>query len=412
VRSRLLLIALLVGPLAASGSAQAVKLVADDAAAFDQLGGSLSLSGRRLAVGSHFSDGADFNTGAVYVWRQDVTGWALEAKIEPSDPAINDQFGYDVALDGDTLLVGTQTSLGGGAELTGSAQILRRVEGRWVLEASLAPEQLTSLSRFGWTVDLEGDRALVGAPFHSADFEFSGAAWTFRREGARWIDEGLLLPHDPAEDQLFGHDVALSGDLAAVSAVWHGQAESPLEAVYLFQHDGTGWTEIGKISPEDLGVNDDFGAALALDHGRVAISSPSDDDDGNASGAVYVYARGPTGWELEQKLTADDASQDDHFGQDVALSGDTLVVGAIDVAGSTPWGGAVYVFRWTGESWRQEVKLTPSGLLPFGYFGSSVSVDGQRVAGGAHLDDGAAEHAGAAYVYDRSQGNGAEPLVR
>jgi hypothetical protein len=412
MRCRVLLIALLVGALAAPGSAQAVKLVADDAAAFDQLGGSVSLSGRHLAVGSHFSDGVDFNTGAVYLWRQDITGWALEAKVEAADPAINDQFGYDVALDGDTLLVGTQTSLGGGAELMGSAQIFRRVNGRWVVEASLAPEQLTSLSRFGWTVDLEGDRAIVGAPFHSADFEFSGASWTYRREGERWIDEGLLLPHDPAEDQLFGHDVALSGDIAAVSAVWHGQTEASIEAVYLFRHDGAGWNEIDKLSPDDLAVNDDFGATLALDQGRVAIGSPSDDDHGNASGSVYVYARDPTGWSLQQKVTAVDATQDEHFGQAVALSGDTLVVGAIDVAGSTPWGGAVYVFRWTGESWRQEAKLTPSGLLPFGYFGSSVSVDGSRIAGGAHLDDLAAEHAGAAYVYDRSQGSGPENIVR
>jgi hypothetical protein len=410
--SRVMLTVLLAGSLASSGSAQAVKLVADDAAAFDQLGGSLSLSGRRLAVGSHFSDGADFNTGAVYLWRQDVSGWALEAKIEPTSSAINDQFGYDVALDGDTLLVGTQTSLGGGAELTGSAQIFRRVGDRWIEEASFAPQQLTSLSRFGWTVDLEGDRAIVGAPFHSVGFEFSGASWTFRREGGRWIDEGLLLPHDPSEDHLFGHDVSLSGDLAAVSAVWHGQVDFPIEAVYMFRHDGAGWAETDKLSPADLDINDEFGAAIALDHGRVAIGSPADDDDGNSSGSVYMYTRGPSGWELQQKVTAADAAQDEHFGQDVALSGDTLVVGAIDVAGSTPWGGAVYVFRWTGESWRQEAKLTPSGLLPFGYFGSSVTVDGSRIAGGAHLDDLAAEQAGAAYVFDRSQGSGPEPIVR
>jgi hypothetical protein len=392
----------LVAVFGAQASAQSTKLVPDDAQAFDHIGSAVSLSGPRLAVGSRFSDGADFNTGAVYLWIRQAGTWVLETKLTAPAPAINDQFGYALALDGDALLVGTQTSEGGPFELKGSAQVFRSVAGRWVQEGLLSPEPLSALSRFGWSVDLDGDLALVGAPTHEVDFGFSGAAWVFRRDGERWIEETLLVPQDSHEEQLFGHDVSLSGDLAAVSGVWDSWVEFQAGAVYLFQRDDDGtWSELVKLQPDDLEGNDEFGAALALDGRRLAVGSPSDDDHGNTSGSVYVYARTALGWALEQKLTAEDAAQDEHFGQDVALSGDTLVVGAIHPEGRVPWGGSAYVFRFDGQAWRQQSKLKPDALLPAGYFGTTVTVDRGRVAGGAHLDSQAGEQSGAAYVFDQ-----------
>ena len=126
----------------------------------------------------------------------------------------------------------------------------------------------------------------------------------------------------------------------------------------------SGFSQVAKLVPSDGAALDNFGLSTAISGDTVVVGARGDDDDvtGVNSGSAYVFVRSGTTWTQEAKLTPSDAAAGDAFGVSVAISGDTVVVGAHgdddDVGG--PDSGSVYVFTRSGLTWTQEAKLTAS----------------------------------------------------
>jgi hypothetical protein len=199
-------------------------------------------------------------------------------------------------------------------------------------------------------------------------------------EGVVWL-ERKLTAGDGADGDDFGSAVALSSDLTAVGAPSHNDSAG---AVYLFSRSGTNFSGWQKRTASDATPGSGFGTALAMSGDTVFIGAPN---------VESVYATTTAG---EAKLNASDRSGRQYFGTAVAISGDTALVGA---HGGGTVVGAAYVFVRSGETWVEQQKLTSLEAVPNDEFGSSVALSGETALVGAPR---ANSLQGSAYIFTRT----------
>ncbi|MCG8457954.1 MAG: FG-GAP repeat protein [Holophagales bacterium] len=223
-----------VSPLWPTG--QVAKLTASDPARSAQFGSAVAISGSTLLVGAHqdeetVDDGDDY--GAAYVFERDPGGsdnWIEVAKLLPSTPVRRANFGYAVALDGTTALVGAYRENGSVGGAQGAAYIFERNEGgtgNWGEVAKLTPSSIETGDYFGCSVALEGSRALIGACRDDDAGGVSGSAYIFERDGSgAWNQIVKLIGDDTMTMDQFGTSVALSGNVAVVGSPQHSHPTS------------------------------------------------------------------------------------------------------------------------------------------------------------------------------------------
>ncbi|MGE0884374.1 MAG: putative Ig domain-containing protein [Blastocatellales bacterium] len=364
------------------------KLLANDGAAGD-LFGSVAMSGDTVAVGASRDDiGTKADQGSVYVFVRTGGGWTFQQQITANDGAANDHFGHDVSLSGNTLAVGADNAKIGANAAQGAAYVFVRNGTIWTLQQKLYEAGIDGLPSdyFGNALALEGDTLAVGA---SGQNYQRGAAYVFTRTGTIWTQQPpKLLAPDGASSDLFGVAVALSGDTVVVGAPFAKIGTQTLQgAAYVFTRNNSIWAFQRKLTASDGATANYFGQAVALYGNTAAIGAPGNVGTNTNQGAVYVFTRSGTApnviWTQEPRLTADDGSLGDLLGSAVALSGDTLVAGAYGRNGIQ---GAAYVFTRLG-SWRQQQRLTASDGQVLDRFGNAVALSGNTIVIGAPYDD-------------------------
>ena len=150
--------------------------------------------------------------------------------------------------------------------------------------------------QFGGTVAVAGDRAVVGARFHDDNGDSSGSAYVFRYDGTGWVEEAKLTASDGAADDEFGGSVAVAGDTAVVGAPFHADNGSTSGSAYVFRYDGTDWVEEAKLTASDGAADDQFGGLVAVSGDTLVVGAEGDDDNGSFSGSAYVFHYDGTGW--------------------------------------------------------------------------------------------------------------------
>lgn len=378
--------------------------------------GATSESSIATGVGGNQADNSAASSGAVYVYRFRNDAWAFEAYIKASNTDASDVFGQSLDLDGDTLVVG---AIGERSNATG-------VDGD------------------------QSDNSLVSA----------GAVYVFRRNGEVWSQEAYLKASNPDAQDRFGRDVAIDGDVLAVSASNEESAAIGVNgnqndnsanasgAVYVFRRsDQNVWSQEAYIKASNTGVNDFFGTSVALedsgddlvgytlavgaggeDSNAVGIGGDQSNDLAANSGAVYIFRGFPGFWYQEAYIKASNADANDGFGT-VALSGDLLAIGAgnesSDAAGVggaqnnnlRASSGAVYVFQRSGFSWAQTAYVKASNPDVNDAFGSrALALSGSTLAVGTiteasnatgiggNQNDNTAANSGAAYLFRLQNG--------
>ncbi len=386
---------------------QQAKLVADDAAADDYFGHSVAISGDTALVGSYLADNAGGgNAGSVYVFVRSGGVWSQQAKLVADDAASGDAFGTSVALSGDTALIGASLDDFVGNADAGSAYVFVRSGGVWSQQAKLAAGDAND--RFGSAVALSGDTALVGAPRDSVagGGSLAGRAYVFVRSGTTWSEQTSLNASDPGASDYFGSEVALSGDTALVGA-WSDDHAGGVDAgsAYVFARSGAVWSQEAKLVA-DAAAGDHFGSAVAVSGDTALVGSPA----ASGSGRAYVFVRSSGVWSQEAKIQAADGG--DQFGCAVALSGDTALVGSqLDDIQGVPFllteAGSAYVFVRSGAVWSEQAKLVAADAGAIDHFGNAVAISGDTALVGSHFDDHAGGmSAGSAYVFVLNQANG------
>ncbi len=334
-------------------------------------------------------------------------------KLLATDAEAGDAFGENIAVSGEVAVVGAWTD-DGPVPLSGSAYILRRsgASGAWEHEDKIFAADAASNDRFGHSVAIGGDRAVVSAVL---DDSAAGSAYLFRNEGGTWVQEDKIQGDPVVPLDSFGAAIGMSGDVVIVGAPGDDTGGGEAGAAYVFRRAGTSWDLEQKLIASDASSFEFFGSSVAIAGDTAMVGSRVDDEGGTSTGTVYVYEYDGEQWGEVQKLNASDAQDFDLFGHSIAMGDGVAVIGAIGVDGACPSdelcdSGAVYVFRFDEgtEMWVEEQKLTASDMAAGDNFGEAVTIDsdgdGDVAVIGALLDDAACPEdpdcdSGAAYVF-------------
>ncbi len=334
-----------------------------------------------------------------------------------SDAMTSDSFGSAVSLDGDRLCVGAAMDYTSGGSEAGSVYVFERSgSGSWTQVAHLYASDGFVSHHFGASVALDGNRLCVGAAGSSAPGTPNcGSVYVFERSGAgAWTQVAHLYASDVASYAAFGHSVSLEGDRLCVGSRYDSTAAGAYAgSVYVFERSGSGsWSEVAHLYASDGAAWDLLGTSVSLDGDRLGVGAGSDDTlVGTDAGSVYVFERSVAGvWSEVAHLYASDGAAGDEFGSTVSLEGDRLCGGVS--YDSNPGGfaaGSAYVFERNAVGiWTQAAHLFASNGTALDYFGASVSLEGDRLCVGAYRADNLAGGAetGSAFVFERS-GSGA-----
>ena len=369
------------------------KLHASDGGYAELFSSSLSLDGNTALIGAIGDDGNGLYSGAVYVFTRIETTWIEQAKLIAFDGVSGDYFGWSVALDGDTALVGACHD----DNWTGSVYVFTRTDETWNQQAKLQAVD-SSGDCFGWSVALDGSTAVIGAyRDYNENVSGSGSVYVFVRIGNTWIQQTKLLASDGAG--CFGWSVALEGNTALIGARYGGYGTG---SAYVFIRSGINWTEQATLLASDGVIYDNFGISVAIDGETALIGAPGDSSPVDIPGKAYVFTRNGTIWKQEAELLASDGTERDFFGCSVSISDGTALIGAYKDDDNGFDSGSAYVFACINTSWTQFEKLLASDGVGGDYFGYKVSLNHNTALIGAFEDDDYATASGSAYVFSKT----------
>lgn len=370
----------------------------------DRFGISVGISGDTLVVGSDFEDsdaigvnnaqtnapaGLNYNAGAAYVFTRSGSTWSQQAYLKASNSGSADRFGTSVAIDADTIAVG---SVGEASNTSG----------------------------------------INSTPNDTA--ATIGAVYVFTRSGTTWTQQAYIKASNPDAGDYFGNAVSIDKDTLAVGSYGEDSGTSGIDstptnligdsgAVYVFARSGTTWTQQAYIKSHLPSLNDNFGISVSASGDSIAVGSWRDDGSvpginvsaADASpnfdaGAAYIYKRTGSTWSQEAYIKASNLATGDSFGYSVGLSGDTLVVGAKDqdITGSNA--GAGYIYTRSGTTWSEQKIFYSNNLQATDTFGYAVGISNDTIAISSTFEDGSgvgvnptsnegATDSGAVYVF-------------
>ena len=385
------------------------EVSASDGAAGDVFGFSVAIDGGTALIGAAEGAAAPTGTdnggaGAVWVFQNlPGTGWTEVQKLTADDGVDNDQFGYSIALQGSTAVIGAALASGH----QGAVYVFTRSVDTWMQAQKLVAEDGASGDQLGWSVALDGDTAVLGAPGATLTPGFAtGAAYVFTREGDTWSQTAKLTAADGAAQDGFGFGVAVHGTTAIATSVNATVGPNAVQgAGYVFSSDAGAWTQVTKLVADDGATNDSLGYAVAFDGTTAMLSAPFATIGVNPfQGAVYAFADNGGTWSQVQKIFSPEGLPVDAFGISVTMSGPDLLVTAPFYNASQ---GEAFLFSNTdGGGWTEQHTFTASDAIPgqgwaFGYAGAVSG--GNVVVGSVFNVIGNNAYQGAAYFYAKDE---------
>lgn len=321
--------------------------------------------------------------------------------------AANDNFGQSVAIDGDTMIVGVPRDLVGGNPAQGSVEIYRWTGSGWSVEATLIATGGAANDNFGVSVAIQGNTAIVGANLDDVSPNADqGSAYVFTRSGTTWTQQAQLTAAGGAAGDQFGIAVAIADDAVIVGASLDDVGGTNNQgSAYVFTRSGTTWTQQAQLTAAGGAASDQFGASVALSGDTAIIGARLDDVAGLVDqGSAYIFVRSGATWTQQAQLIATAGDIGDNFGASVAISGDTAIIGArADDVGANPDQGSASIFIRSGTTWTQQAQLSVAGGAASDQFGIAVAISGQTVIVGANRSDwGTSGNQGSVSVFTRS----------
>lgn len=424
----------------------------------DQFGTSVAISGNTVVVGAPLenSDSSGVNgdntnaglddSGAAYVYVFSGGAWGLQAYLKASNPGVSDKFGESVAISGDTLVVGAhaEDSIATGVNGdetdntmgdSGAVYVFVRTGETWTQQAYLKASYKWGRAgdHFGYSVAIDGDSLVVGAFGEASSATgvngdetddskgLSGAAYVFVRDGETWSQQAYLKSHFSDFQYLFGHSVAISGDTVVIGSPEEKSDAKGVDgaggdndladdsgAAFVFNRVGETWSQQAYLKASNTDAFDQFGKSVTISGDTAVVGAWKEDSaatgvDGDQandslgdSGAAYVFTRNAGVWSQQSYLKASNTGNIDWFGNNMSLSGNQLVVGAVQERSnatgingdqsndSANQAGAAYVFERNAGVWSQRAYLKATNTGSFDQFGASTAVSDGVYVVGAH----------------------------
>jgi hypothetical protein len=375
-----------------------------DIAPFDEFGRSVDIDGDRFIAGSVLDDSGAVDGGSAYVYVRLAGVWTEEFELLASTPATGDRFGHDVAIHGNTAAVGSpQGTPSSSSGQTGSVHVFVRSGTTWSLQQEITPAGAQPDDLSGWAVALQADRLLIGAPGTDVGSQNSGSVYVYHRNGTLWSEETRVEASNATANALFGYSVDLDGERAGVGALAGRGATITSGVGYVLRRSGTVWTEEARLAGTQATGNASAGRSVAIYGERAVVGAPT---VGFLKGGATVFVRSGTTWTEQQWLASPASAVGDFFAWSVETVGGVVLLG--EHAGPDGRGtGGVRLFRDPPGSWTEQAWLLPSDNVPNANdggserFGESVAASGETVIVGCSQDllTSPSPWTGAVYVY-------------
>jgi len=443
----------------------------------DDFGQSVAIDGNTLVVGAPDEassatgiggsqvDNSAPNAGAVYVFTRSGSTWTQQAYIKASNTGSGDRFGTSVAISGDTIVVGAPAEASdgtgqsnNGAASAGAVYVFTRSGTTWTQQAYLKASTVEAGDNFGSAVAISGDTLVISATGedssatgiggNQADNSAadSGAVYVFIRSGAAWSQQAYVKASNTGAGDEFGVSVSLDIDTLAVGSQSEGsnatgvggnQADNSSAnagAVYVYTRSGGAWSQQAYVKASNTDAGDEFGSSVSINGDTLAVGARREDGNGLGvnpgsgaqadnsvieSGAVYVFTRSSGAWTQQAYVKASNTGAGDEFGTQVAVSGNTLTVGApLEDSNATGTGGdqtnnsatnsgAIYVFTRVATTWSQQTYLKAPNTDADDLFGTSINISGNTIVVGTPGEDSSATGVGGNQADNSASASGA-----
>ena len=335
-------------------------------------GSVIALGEHELVIGE---PGNLFRPGMVYLYSQNEAGeWQESAQLTAAQPALQDRFGSAIAIHGNTLLVSADSRR---EETPGVVyQFTRNEAGGWEQTGQWSPGDAMAGDRFGASLVLGSDFALIGAPSQA---DTAGAVYVFAIEddGLHW--SGKLVPDSANAGDRFGASMSVDGDHLLIGAPGRNSGRG---TVFHFHRVGGEWVEQSALDPGRVDERSGFGTTVAVNGSRAYVGMPRFN---NRVGAVAVFTLDQdTGeWQPANRLVPFDAGRRAGFGSALAVTDDGLLVGA-------PGSASIHAFSGDEDGWSGVVKILPEYPLNSRSYGGAIAAGAGLIAVGVSGADGGA----------------------
>ncbi|HEX8818138.1 MAG TPA: FG-GAP repeat protein [Terriglobales bacterium] len=332
---------------------QTAKLTVAHGVASTQLGYSVAISGSIIVAGAPDSN---LGPGAAYIFVEPATGWKSKtqsAELTASDGQSHDGFGTSVAINGDTVVVGSPYATIGSNDEQGAAYVFVKSDGTWSQTAKFSSSTGDAYDTFGWSVGTTGETIIAGAPTVKIGSNGGqGAAYIFTLSDNEWSQQAELTASNGFGGAHLGSSVAISGNTAVAGTDLYPFPQRQGGA-YVFVEPEKGWSsanETAELTANDPTNGDELGFSVSISGSEVLVGAPlSSTGSIKSQGAAYVFKKPASGWattsKYAAKLKAADGAKNDQFGFATAIGGTTYAIGAIGATISNHAGqGAAYVF--------------------------------------------------------------------
>lgn len=298
--------------------------------------GPVDIHRNTIIGGAPGDNGHGINSGSAYVFVRIGETWTLLQKLTAPDGAADDAFGNSVAIDGATLIVGSEGDDNNNGTNSGSAYVFVRSGNTWSLQQKITASDGAPQDHFGDSVAISGNTLIVSS---------RESVHVFVRSGALWTEQATLTSPDPKDQDEFGSSVGVDSNTVVVSASSSEGLHPGSGAVYVFVRDGITWTLQAKLIVVDSPWVRGFGSPVAISGNKLIAGSPRDDRAGRDSGAAYVFIRSGTTWSQQAKLTATHAGESARFGHSVDITANFALVSAFRFGISGINSGSAYAFE-------------------------------------------------------------------
>lgn len=385
------------------------EVLASDGIQEDTFGSAVAIDGGVAIVSApqpgSSTGGIPAGPGRAYIFRNEGGSWVQTDVLTADDGVAGDFFGYAVAIQGDTALVGAHFATVDGHAQQGATYVFRHADGVWTQTQKLVAADGTTQSYFGAALALDGDHAFVGAYAATINGNFGqGAVYAYSGvTGASLQPSGEITNADGVANDQFGYAVAAHGGSVMIGSPNTKVGDNAAQgAVFLYEDDGSGWARTQEIVADDGVTNDAFGLSISYDDTHALVGVPL----GNGFlGEFYAFAFDAGTWTQTQKVLAPDGASDIFYATAVALSGDRAVVtypgydtgqGRVDLFGLDAAG------TWNLLQPYEHPSGDPADLFP--YYGFSVGISGGTFLVGAYgRKVGDNLYQGASYFYTRDE---------
>ncbi|QDT84056.1 Calx-beta domain-containing protein [Gimesia chilikensis] len=371
----------------------------------DHLGNDMAIDGDTMIVGAPFWEDVT-NQGAAFIYVRNRQGthddlsddtWEYQATLLAPDPAFLARFGFTVAISGDTAVVGA-ISGDDGVIGSGSVYVFTRSGTNWTLQQELTASDAVSNDSFSEKLAIDGDTIVVGTVRNNS---YTGAAYVFQRDNGVWSEVTKLTASDAVTGQQFGNAIEIEGSTLVIGAYRDSEYLSQSGAVYIFQKFGGNWVETQKLKSSQIVPNGFFGSSLSLEGENLVVGNPATFVTAPYSGKAYLFTLDTdTGiWSETQTLTPDDGNANAYFGYRVEIKNNLLVISSLRDADTATNNGKVYTFVKQGATWVQSQKFISPDAADDDYFGKAFAVTDGALLVSAYYDDEGADNTGSIYYY-------------